>query len=797
MSIFKRYALIYHQYFGFNVLPVRGKKPMVNWDRWQAEKQSNDDIEKMEWANSTGLGIVIGLDDLRLLDLDAVEDYEILDFLLADLGLPEKYPWVVQSGSGEGFHISIRVKDASTALSTRLGGDKAVYKLQMKEKGFCKHIELRWKNCQTVFPPSRHESGGVYNFYYGEPKELPVYVDAEKLIAVLEKYCVLDTSTSLGTGVKGKTENERKKDEKITYDKERLESALNHLGEHLPAGSYEEWYRIGFALVPLGPDGEKYFIEMSLKNPHYNDTEAELKNKFEQLVKDYDGRVSLGTIYHVAETYGWKKPVIKFWYVDDGGKVKINRTRYKRFLESEGFCKYKVECNYFFVRIENNIVEEIDSIDVKEFVMNYLERLPVDEFDGTNRANVMDSVIKSVNQLFTTQFLEFLITRNIEFNKDTCEKGYFYFRNGFVEITKNEVHFNNYKKLEKHIWKKQIIKRNYIQTEIRSMFEDLLFNICGGDQKRYEALKSGIGYLLHTYKDPSISKAIVFIDEKLSEGAFGRSGKGLVIKGISQIRNVVIEDGRNFSPSKNFAFQRVKADTNIIGIEDIREKFPFDRLFSIITEGITIERKNKEEIFLPFHESPKVILSTNFSISGVDDSTIDRQFIIEFSDCYNKNHRPVDDFGKLFFDGWNENEWNGFDCFMIECLQFYLRRGLLVYEFVNINKKKLIDETTIEFYEFSDGFAANKEYDKKELYDNFKKEYADIEKLTQAKFTRWLKVYGRIKQYEVKEGKSDSVRTIKFISRTEPHPANKMAGKPKSFSLEKGEGLFPDGSDGI
>jgi hypothetical protein len=288
--------------------------------------------------------------------------------------------------------------------------------------------------------------------------------------------------------------------------------------------------------------------------------------------------------------------------------------------------------------------------------------------------------------------------------------------------------------------------------------------------KRYEALKSSIGYLLHTYKDPSIAKAIIFIDEKMSEGASGRSGKGLVVKGISQVRNIVVEDGRNFNPSKNFAFQRVKADTNIIALEDIREKFPFERLFSIITDGIAIERKNKEEIFLPFQESPKVVLSTNFSISGIDDSTIDRQFVIEFSDYYNKNHRPVDDFGKLFFDGWNENEWNDFDCFMIECLQFYLRRGLVYYEFVNIDKKKLIDETAIEFVEFSEELETNKEYDKKELYEDFKKEYQDYDKLTQRKFTQWLKIFGRLKEYEVKEGKSGAKRTIEFEPSPRPSP---------------------------
>jgi hypothetical protein len=766
MGTIKTYATIYHEHFGFNVLPVRGKKPTINWDKWQSEKQTKEDVEKMDWNNITGVGISIGLDDLRLLDLDVVEDCAILEHLLKDLELPEKYPWVVQSGSGQGFHITIRVKDASASLSNRLG-DKAVYKLGMKKDGYCKHIELRWKNCQTVFPPSKHESGGIYNFYYDEPKELPVYVEAEKLLMVLEKYCVLERETRQ----KDAGQAEKRNDEKNYFDKERLESALNHLCQNLPANSYEEWYRIGFGLVTLGAIGEKYFVEMSLKNPHYKDSDMEIKKKFADLTERYDGRVTLGTIYHLAEMYGWKKPIIKFWYVDENGRVKINRTRFKRFLESEGFCKHKIDSNYLFVRIENNIVEEIDSIDVKEFVMTYLDQLPIDEFVGTSKADVIDVLIKSNNQLFTQQFLEFLITKNIEFNKDTREKGFFYYNNGFVEIAKADVVFNNYRKLERHIWKKQIVKREYCETKKRSVFEELLFNICRSDAKRYDALKSGIGYLLHTYKDPSVLKALVFIDEKMSEGAFGRSGKGLVIKGIAQIRNVVVEDGRNFNPAKNFAFQRVKADSNIIALEDIREKFPFERLFSIITEGITIERKNKDEIFLPIAESPKLAISTNFSISGVDDSTMDRQFIVEFSDYYNKHHKPVDDFGKLFFDAWDKEEWNEFDCYMIECLQMYLRRGLVAYEFVNLEKKKLLDETSAEFYEYSDGLEINKEYDKKELYEDFKKEYSDYDKLTQRKLTHWLKMYARIKGLEVLENKSGSKRTIELKEKEENRTA--------------------------
>lgn len=768
-----------------NLLPLKGKRPMIAWDRWQKDIQTFEDLENMQWTNSTGLGGIQGINDWRCIDLDGVEDFEIVELILHDLGLPEKYCWVIQSGSGEGFHIYCRVIENEKSFDM-LGGIKAVFKLEMKPvspyesrgktERYCKHLELRWMNCYTALPPSMHESGGIYNFYFDEPKEPPAYVELEKLIECLDKYCIIRQQSAES---KAQRVVECKKTEKVLYDKARLESALEYLSQNLPDRSYEEWYKIGFALVPLEKEGEKYFVEMSLKNLHYKDSELELKNKFNSLVKDYDGRVTIGTIYHLAEMYGWKKPVIKFWYRENE-KLKISRIRFKKFLESEGFCKYKLESNHLFVRIENNIVEEIDGVNVKEFVMNYLDRMATEEFEGTNRNEIIDALIKSANQLFTQQFLEFLITKDIEFNKDTFGKGYFYFKNGFVEVcphpdplpkgegeSKSGLMFYNYKKLNKHIWKKQIIDRNFIpegtgESKKRSVFEDFLFNVCRSDVKRYTALKSGIGYLLHTYKDPSIAKAVVFIDEKLSDGAFGRSGKGVVIKSLSHVRNVVIEDGRNFNPSKNFAFQRVKADTNILGFEDIRDKFPFERLFSIITDGITIEQKNKDEIHISYTESPKVVISTNFSISGVDDSTLDRQFIIEFSDYYNKAHRPVDDFGKPFFGSWNQDEWSDFDNFMIGCLQLYLNIGLVAYEFVNLDKKKLIDETCPEFVEFAEIIEPGKEYEKKELFQDFKKEYEDFEKLTQSKFTRWLKVWGKVKNYEVVEDRSGSKRTIGF-----------------------------------
>lgn len=756
-------ALRYFELMKFNVLPLRGKVPTIAWKEWQDKTQTKEDIEAMEWKNSSGVGVVMGINNLRCLDLDKVENPEILEIILKELNLPEDYTWVVQSGSGEGFHIYFLCQEPTPkspperGLYDRIGGEKAAYKFYMKQDGFCDHIELRWKECQTALPPSMHESGGMYSFFHNEPLDIPATVETEMVAAFIEKHCKIGKQY----------ENDIQTEKVLHFDEERLESALGHLSKKLSNGTYDDWITIGFALASLGKTGEEYFVKMSLANPNFNDSEADIRAKFAGLLNDYDGTTTIRSVYRIAENYGWKKPVIHFWYVDHRQQVKISRTRFKRFLESEGFCKLKKDGGYLFVRIINNIVSEIEAVQVKDFVLDYMNTLPSEEFEDISRAEIIDALIKGTNVFFSNPFFEFLITRNIEFKRDSGREGFLFYKNGFVAVTSKSVQLIDYKDMDGHIWEKQIIERNFIPTKLRSDFEEFMHNACRKDVQRTKALKSGIGYLLHTYKDPNNAKAVIFIDEKKSEGAFGRSGKGLVIKAIDKMRAVVVEDGRNFNIGKNFAFQRVNADTNIVAIEDMREKFAFDRLFSIITEGITIEKKQRDEIFIPFPESPKIVISSNFTIQGVDDSTRDRQFIVEFSDHYNKRNRPVHDFGKLFFDGWNNEEWRAFDNLMIECLQLYLNEGFVLYEYVNLEEKQLIDETCDEFAEFSRGLQLNHEYSKKELFDMFVGEYPDFDpkgsgKLTQGKFTRWLKLWARIKEYEVVESKSGANRTIIF-----------------------------------
>ncbi|RJQ59380.1 MAG: hypothetical protein C4517_12765, partial [Stygiobacter sp.] len=405
---------------------------------------------------------------------------------------------------------------------------------------------------------------------------------------------------------------------------------------------------------------------------------------------------------------------------------------------------------------------EVEIFNIKDFVIDYLKRLDVEHFKETPRIKVIEAVIKGAPQHFVQTFLEFLETKELEFLRDTKEKGFLFFSNCFVEITSNKINVKRYEELDGFIWDKQVINKRLNLDRRESEFEIFIKNICKNDEQRISSLRSAIGYLLHNYKDSTNAKAVIFLDEKLSDGAYGRSGKGLVAQAIGKLRKTIRLDGRNFNFSKSFSFQSVTLDTAIIEFNDVTKKFNFDKLFSIITDDITVEKKNQNEIIIPFHQSPKIIISTNYTIEGSDDSTMDRQFVIEFSDHYNKTHRPIDEFGHRFYDEWSNEEWNSFLNYMIGCLQLYLSKGLIQCSHINLEKKKLIDSTCEEFAEYFESLGLNVEHNKKELLEDFKKNYDEFSELKLTKFTRWMKEAARIKGFGVSERKSGVDRLIKF-----------------------------------
>ena len=117
---------------------------------------------------------------------------------------------------------------------------------------------------------------------------------------------------------------------------------------------------------------------------------------------------------------------------------------------------------------------------------------------------------------------------------------------------------------------------------------------------------------------------------------------------------------------KSFPYQLVSADTQILCFDDVKKYFEFERLFSVVTEGLTLEKKNKDAIKIPFKKSPKICITTNYAIRGSGNSFARRKWELELYQHYSNNYTPQDEFGTLFFgDDWNSDEWCEFDNYMI------------------------------------------------------------------------------------------------------------------------------------
>lgn len=446
-----------------------------------------------------------------------------------------------------------------------------------------------------------------------------------------------------------------------------------------------------------------------------------------------------------------------FWEFTNKGAVKISHHDFKLFLQEEGFGKYypNIIGKHTLIRIKNgNIIQAIEDWQVKDYVLKYLQ----DNFKDFGKP--VFNYFSENTKYFKDDFLSFLDPINIEFNKDTIDNCYLYYKNVAIEISKEGIKKINYEDLSGFVWENQIINREFSETGKYdvSVFKKFLENVSSNDKERFASIISALGYLLHSFKNSSNNRAIILNDETISDDPNGGSGKGLFAKAISYMKKLSTIDGKNFSFEKSFAYQTVSPDTQVLFFDDVKRNFQFENLFSIITEGIVIEKKNKDALYIPIDRSPKILISTNYTIGGASGSHNRRKFELEFSSHYNDSHTPYDDFGHMLFDEWSVVEWQNFDSFMVKCVQYYLKNGLKKSEFKNLHQRKFIKETCIEFYSYAiedECLEINTRLSKSTSFDKFRDEYPDVKKwLGQKSFIKFVKSYCKYVGYNYLEGNS-------------------------------------------
>lgn len=463
----------------------------------------------------------------------------------------------------------------------------------------------------------------------------------------------------------------------------------------------------------------------------------------------------------------------EFWIKNNKGAVKHVNHLYKEYLESLGYHKYYPAGgrNFVFVNVSNNTIRDITDDMIKDTVLENLLQL-----DDRSIYNYFADKTK----LFKEDHLSFLSKIEPMFVRDDEKTAYLYYQNCAVKVTADGYETIDYMDIEGFVWEAQKIGRNFTKVDgSNAVFKQFISRIGGGEEDRIHSIESTAGYLMHSYKPSGYCPAVIINDEVISDNPEGGTGKGIYMHAVSQIKKNVIIDGKGFSFNKSFAYQRVSADTQLLTFDDVTKNFEFERLFPVITEGITLEKKNKDEIFIPFKDSPKIVITTNYAIKGTGNSFDRRKWELEFAQHYNKNFTPEDEFGHQLFSGWDDCEWQKFDNYMISNLQLYLSKGLMKSKFKNLRERHFIAATSMDFYEWASDknnelTRANTEHTAQNLYDAFTSQYPDYGirgkyTIPQKKFYQWIDQWGE------------------FMYNTKPHHSRTSVGKTIRFDFKMPE----------
>jgi hypothetical protein len=458
-----------------------------------------------------------------------------------------------------------------------------------------------------------------------------------------------------------------------------------------------------FTILECGGDYKK--SALSLLNAGYGERKSRYGDKLERdvfekrsngvpkeeqltmLVKKYDKSVDEAKEIIDRLDMEWGENIREFWdSVEKRGRIEavIKLDRLQRFLTDRGgFKLYFYEPNsiiYRMVRVLDGMVVESSTEQIKKFIKNYINRLPSSFDAGLEPQSLMETIYKGANQYFSDNFFEFFERADLKFLSDKKEEAYIPFSNGVVRVTKDGLSLLEYGSIKEVIWKSQVINHHiYIENDFEYKnveYYKFIERICDFDTDRIIYAISLIGYLLHKYKDPARPFAVILCEETENEAKGGGTGKGIFNKALGYINRLVVVDGKNFKVDKNFAFQRVDLDTRLLAIEDTRRNVDFEGFYSIITEGITVEKKNKDELRIHYKDSPKVIFTTNYTIPNAGNHAKRRQKVFEFSGYFSPQRTPEDEFGHKLFDDWDKDEWNRFYNFMFHCMIDYLDNGV-------------------------------------------------------------------------------------------------------------------------
>ena len=425
-----------------------------------------------------------------------------------------------------------------------------------------------------------------------------------------------------------------------------------------------------------------------------------------------------------------------FFWMGTQSQTKINAYLLRSFLIKQGYGLFQMDKNRtsskdVFLN-DTNILRIHDDVTIKSWIRDFLENLPEDafkndnEFDcegGANKWSVLDKwqtykgmgseVLKDL-PIYAEE--NYHGTEKLKLFNDKKGVAHIRFRNGVVKVTKDEIKIVPIESLsgEGAVWESMIMDRDIKIEKTKGVFEQFCERAVSKrdhdkndsdwtknyyvDEDQYQSLRTGYGYMLHTYNSPDIQKCLIFIDSDSDpDRAEGRNGKSLVMETVKYYKSRCPVDGKRWrmgADAGRFQFAHVTPETKFVMIDDVQPAFPFDMIFSMITGDMEIEKKGKDIVVIPREKKPKFGITTNYALPQKGTSYKARQHIVEFGNFWNQvsqmRESPADPqhLGKMLFsEEFTDDDWNQFYGFGFRCIQEFFNKGLIEGKNMNFEIK--------------------------------------------------------------------------------------------------------------
>ena len=750
---------------GINCIAVdANKRAILPWKKYQTERITPDELAAQQ-ANPKAFGIAVICGaisgNLGILDIDA--KYDLTGSLINDFfdalpaGMLERL-FIVKTKNG-GLHIYYRcpVLNGNAKLAQRYTTDEE-RKANPHDKVRVL-IETREEGGYAVAPPSPGYvvAGAVdipeitpeeresifstarsFNQVFAEQQPPRETLNDSYSTSPFEDYNargqadMINRLTGAGWSIvtdngkkcvflrPGKTDSKSSGD--FNYDKNwfavfTTSTEFEPLKAYKPAAVFckiecaDNWQECARRLVELGYGEQRRQIGGQIKRDIFKKKESgSPDDEVAFYIKQKHGLPNLTEALDLVQqcTSQWGDKICTFWEVSEKGGITIVRHKLLEFLSTNGgyYLYYydKKSTIYKIVKVQDGFVEEATTEHLKKFIDAYIMGLP-NSFDGITPNQLLEAIYKGANTYFSSSLLEFMQRIELNLLKDTPHEAFFSFKNGVLKVTADKKELLTYGALNCHVWKNRVIDFRIDPDEAIDWhaveFVRFLKKICSDDVKRLLYVVQIIGYILHGYKDATRPFAVILAEETEKDKEGGGTGKGIFFKAVAKMLDVVFVDGKNFKLDKSFAFQRVELSTQLIVIEDCRKNVDFEGFYSHLTEGITVEKKNKDELYIPYQDAAKFGFTTNYTINLKGNHGKRRGKVIEFSNFFNPQNTPLDFFGHQMFEGWDGDEWNRFYNMMAECVQAYLKEGISTqYNSESMKRKAVKLNFGEEFFEY-------------------------------------------------------------------------------------------------